>query len=268
MYTLIVRYLKDKKTAIIAYSVAEILFVTMYVSLFPALKKQSEELQKLLATYPKELYSVFQIQDLNFSTLEKFLGLEQYSFMWPILAIILVISLAGGALANEVNRGTIGNILAKPVSRMQLYFARYIAGVKAFAIFVIISIFCVIPIAAIFQVDFVAKAYAALSVLCFLFGLAIYSIAYMFSALFSDKGKVYMLSAGIVVVMYVLNVVASLRESLKGLRYASFFYYFDFNTALNQYYIRWLALVVFLGIAVVCTALGAYIFKKRDIATS
>lgn len=266
MYALITRYLKDKKTSIAAYSIAEILFVTMYTSLFPALQKQAEELQKLLATYPRELYSVFQIQDLNFSTLEKFLGLEQYSFMWPILAIILATSLAGGALAHEVSKGTMANLLAKPVSRMQLYFARYIACIKAFAMFVVISIFCVIPIAAIFRVDFVARAYAVLAVLCFLFGSTILSIAYMFSAIFSEKSKVYMVTGGLVFLMYVLNVVASLRDNIKNLRYASLFYYFDFNTALGSHYIRWLAVFVFLGISVACTALGAFIFKKRDIS--
>ncbi len=266
MYAIIVRYLKDKKISIIAYSAAEIIFVTMYTALFPALQKQAEQLQQLLSTYPKELYSVFQIQDLNFSTLERFLGLEQYSFMWPILAIILSISLAGGALAGEIHKGTMANILAKPVSRMQLYFARYIAGLKAFFIFVIISIFCVIPIAAIFRVDFVAKAYLVLAVLCALFGMTVYSIAYMFSAMFSDKSKVYMVTAGIIFLMYVLNVIASLRESLQNVQYASLFYYFNFNVALNDHYIRWLAVLVFLGITIVCTGIGALIFKKRDIS--
>lgn len=268
MYTIIVRYLKDKKASIIAYSVAEVLFVTMYVSLFPALQKQSEQLQQLLSTYPKELYSVFQVQDFNFSTLEKFLGLEQFSFMWPILAIILVTSLAGNALANEINKGTIANILAKPVSRMKLYTARYIAGLKAYGIFLVISIFCPIPIAAIFHVDFVARAYVVLAALCALFGVAIYSIAFMFSALFSDKSKVYMLTGGLMFLMYVLNVLASLKESINNLRYASFFYYFDFHTALDQHYIRWSSVIVFILVIIVTTTIGALIFKKRDIATS
>jgi ABC-2 type transport system permease protein len=266
MYTLIIRFFKDKKVAIFAYSLAEVLFVTMYVGIFPALKEQATKLQELLKTYPKEFFSAFQIRDIGFSTLEKFLSLEQYSLVWPMLTIILVISLAAAAIAKEIDDGTIENILAKPVSRMKLYFSRYIAGLKAFFIYAVISILCVIPVATVYGTDYNARAYLVMLGLGLLFGSAVFSFAYMLSAIFSQKSKVYALAGGVMFFMYVLNVLASLKDSLKNLQYLSLFYYYDFNTAVSDHYIRWLGVAVFLLVSGVTVTVGALWFQRRDIS--
>ena len=66
--------------------------------------------------------------------------------------------------------------------------------------------------------------------------------------------------------MYVLNIIAAIRESLADLKYASFFYYFNPSLALIYNKIDDYSYVVFLSVIVVFTILGAIIFSKRDIA--
>ena len=68
--------------------------------------------------------------------------------------------------------------------------------------------------------------------------------------------------------MYALNIFSTFQESLKDLKYASFFYYYDQNSALIDSHIATLSIVVFLAVGIICTIVGAIAFVKRDIATT
>jgi ABC-type transport system involved in multi-copper enzyme maturation permease subunit len=88
----------------------------------------------------------------------------------------------------------------------------------------------------------------------------------MFSAFFSERSKPYMFSGGILVLMYVANIVANLKDQLKNFKYLSFFHYYDQNQALIHNTIETNSIIVFAGVAVFCTVIGAIYFSKRDIA--
>jgi ABC-type transport system involved in multi-copper enzyme maturation permease subunit len=129
-----------------------------------------------------------------------------------------------------------------------------------------VSVFSVIPLAEIYNVDYVIDNHLKIFILSFLFGWAIFSVSLMFSAMFSEKGRTYAASGGLLLLMYVLNLMASLKDNLENLKYGSFFYYYDFNKALIENNIEMLSILVFVGVTVVCTVVGAIWFNKRDIA--
>ena len=240
----------------------------MYVSLFPFIQEQAEELKKALDVYPESFMQAFGIenQQLLFEKLDNFLAAEYYSFIWPIMVIALLISLGGYSIAGEVEKGTMETLLAQPISRVKLFFEKYLAGLFIFIIFVIVSVFAVVPLAEAYNIDYQFNHYITVAILGFMFGLAIFSIASLLSAIFSEKGKAYFITAGIIIVMYVLNIMATLKESLVDLKYFSFFYYYDYTKALFDNQIDDLAFWVFLGVSVVCTALAVFWFSKRDIS--
>ncbi len=262
------RTIKDRKYTILAYFLAAVLFLWMYVSLFPFIQEQAEELKKALDVYPESFMQAFGIenQQLLFEKLDNFLAAEYYSFIWPIMVIALLISLGGYSIAGEVEKGTMETLLAQPISRVKLFFEKYLAGLFIFIIFVIVSVFAVVPLAEAYNIDYQFNHYITVAILGFMFGLAIFSIASLLSAIFSEKGKAYFITAGIIIVMYVLNIMATLKESLADLKYFSFFYYYDYSKALFDNQIDDLAFWVFLGVSVVCTALAVFWFSKRDIS--
>lgn len=51
---------------------------------------------------------------------------------------------------------------------------------------------------------------------------------------FSDKGKATMASGGVLIVMYFLNIISSLKDSLVNLKYASFFNYFNASSLMAK----------------------------------
>lgn len=266
MFTIIWNTIKDRKIAVIIYCIAAVSFVWMFVAMFPTIQEQAENFSKMIENYPEGFLKAFGIEDVGFDTIEKFLAVENYSIMWPIMAMFMMVSIAGFSLAREVEKGTAEILLSRPISRLTLYFGRYIAGILILVVFTVVSVFCVVPLAHLHNIDYNIDSHVAIAIISFLFGWAVFSMAFMFSAIFSEKGRAYTAAGGILILMYVLNLIASLKEEWENLKYVSFFYYYDFNKALIDAHIDWLPVVVFVSVAVVCTTVGAIWFYKRDIA--
>lgn len=268
MFTVILRILRDKKNALLAYVIGAAATVEMYVALFPALKDQAEQLNKLLEAYPKGLMEAFGFESTEalFSKLEPYMSTEYMSFFWPILVITLVIGFANLMCVTEVEKGTIEIVISQPISRIKLFLLRYFAGLCYLLVFVAVSIFVVIPFAAMHNISYKIDNYYTTFGMGFLFGAAIFSIAAFFSVLFSERGKAMFASTAVLLLMYVGNIVAKLKDSLKDIQYFSFFHYFDPGKVLGKNEIVQYSVPVFLGVIIVFTLLAVLWFNRRDVA--
>ena len=269
MFEVFARIIKDRRTSLISYVVGSVVFVEMYLALFPALRDQAETLSKLLEAYPKGLMSAFGFDDTAafFSTVENYMSTEYFSFFWPILAIILLLSFALSMIVAEVEKGTIELVLAQPISRLKIFFARYLAGLMSFAIFSGVSIYSIVLFSALHGFDYKLPNYLTIWGVSFLFGTAVFSIACFFSALFSERGKATFATAAILLIMYALNIISGLKESLSDLKYFSFFHYLNAPQVLGRNQVVDFSFVVFGGVIVVFTAAAALRFNRRDITT-
>lgn len=267
MLEIIKRTIKDRIFVISIYIVVASLLLIMYTAMFPSFSTQQEQWNQVVKTIPENMMKAFNLQDYSLSSYHSFIASEEYSITWPVLLIILAISFAGGALAGEVEKGTIEILLAQPISRIKLFLSRYLSGLIAITTYVAVTVFLAIPLAEIFNIKYSASHFVFLALIAWLFGWAVFSLAMMLSAIFSDRGKVYFISAGILVLMYVVNIVAVLKESFSDLKYFSFFYYYNPANALNRGQIDHWSYLVFGGTIIVCFVLGLLFFNKRDIAT-
>jgi ABC-2 type transport system permease protein len=255
----------ERKWPVLIYCASSVILLFLYISLYPSLQSQMQSLNQLMATFPKGVLTAFGITNLTNFTLESLLVSKQFGLVWPLLAGILGISLAGNDLAREIEQGTIEFLLAQPISRAKLYWSRFIAEISALIVFAAVSTLPAIPIAMAFHVDYIGVNYFKLFLVATLFAWAIYSMSMFFSALFSTKGRVYGVMSGIVVAMYVAFLLSTLENSLDKLKYFSFFHYFTANVLIDGKF-DWLAMVVFSATIIVFTILGLIIFKRRDIA--
>lgn len=268
MLALFWRTIKDRKYTILIYCLASILFLWMYIAFYPTIHDKAQEFSQLLSAYPESFMKAFNINpsQLLFTTLESFLAMEQFNIVWPIMLFAFFIAWGGSAIAGEIEKGTIEILLAQPISRLKIFLAKYLSGTLMILLFTAVSVFAVIPLAKIYHIDYQLFHYWTIALIGFLLGGAVFSIAIFFSALFSDKGKAYFLTSGILVVMYVLNIMASLRDNLETLKYFSFFYYYDPAKALIDNQIDHWAYLVFISTIVLFTIFAALIFQKRDIS--
>jgi ABC-type transport system involved in multi-copper enzyme maturation permease subunit len=268
MFAVFRRILKDKRNNLIAYLIGSTVFIEMYLSLFPTLKQQADMLNKLLESYPKGLMSAvgFEGTAAFFSNVENYMSTEFFTLFWPILTITMMISFANSMVVAEIERGTIETVLAQPISRLKLFFTRYLAGAFYFAIFSGVSIFSIVLSAKLHGFDYQLRNYFTIWGVGFLFGMAIFSVASFFSSVFSERGRATFATTAIIIAMYALNIISGLKDSLKDLRYFSFFHYMNAPMLLGKNQIPDWSLLVFGGAIVVFTAAAAFWFNRRDVA--
>lgn len=269
MITIFLKAIKEKRITLLVYSLSSIAFVWMYVALFPSIRDSADQLMDLMKAYPESLLKAFGFEEtaMMFSSVEGFISTEYFSFLWPIITIIFAISLAGNSLAGEIEKGTMETVLAQPVSRTSVFLGKYLAGLVMILVFTIVSIMSIPLTAKLYNISYVFKSYILISGIGFILAMAIYSIAFFFSSVFSEKGKVYLLSGGLMVLMYVFNIVSALKENLEDLQYFSFFHYFNSMQILVNNKIENLAYFVFIGCIIIFSSLAFFRFIKRDIST-
>jgi ABC-2 type transport system permease protein len=266
MGTIFWKIIKDRRISIIVYCVAAIALMWMYVAMYPSIEKQAASFTEAFKNYPQAMMKAMGIEMMDFSHLENFLAMEQFSIIWPIMVIFLMVAFASNSLAREVEKGTAEILLSRPVSRLKIFFGRYLAGIVVLLVFTILSTVTVAPLAELHSIDYQFVNYLKTGLTGFFFGWAFFSMAMMISAMSSEKSRVAMTIGGVAIAMYVLKIVASLIERFDWLQYVSFFYYFNGNDGLLNSTVKILPLVVFSIVSIVCTAIGAWYFKKRDIA--
>jgi ABC-2 type transport system permease protein len=266
MKPIILRELKDRKYTILAYSGIVLLLLVMYIALFPTIKASMDQFQQLYESYPKEIYEAMGVKDLSLNTLANFLSIEMYNMLWQLLALLLACSLAGYTIAGQIDKGTIGYYLSLPISRTKLFFSKYISGLAGILAFVIVSVGSSIPLAALFNDTMPKMGVLNLGILALLFALATYSFAMFLSAVFSEKGKVYMIMGGLLVGMYAMNVVAGLKQSLAWLDNYSIFHYFNAQAVLSGNNLQLSSVLVYGSVIVIFTTLAVFKFNRRDIS--
>lgn len=269
MWAIFKSFVKDKKNALLGFTFGSIGFLEMYVALFPTFSTvAADKLQLLMQSYPKEIWTVIGVDPAKpiFTKIESFVAMEQFSIIWPILLVILAISLANAAVAGEIERGTAEFVISQPISRTKIFFSRYLAGLTILAVFVFASSYALVPLTKIHNIPLHAENILTVALSGFLFVWAVFSVAFLASTIFSEKGKSSFLTTGFVIISYVFNVIAGLKESLKNLQYFSVFHYYNSTTNFVDNKFVDNALWFFAGIAVVATIAALFRYTKRDIA--
>lgn len=264
--TLWIQALLLKRWSILAYSLVSFGFLQMYLSVFPSIQSQAQNLNKLLDSYPKAFLKAFDVSASSFSTIGGYLSVESFGIIWQIMVILLAVSFAGNALAGEIEKGTLAITLCMPISRAKLYISRYLAGITALAIFVAVTVVLLIPIASLRHDPIATAAVLKLALSGWLWGAAVFSFTYMVSAVLEEKSKVYTVVGGILLAMYALNVFSGLLARLDKFKYASVFHYYNPSAALVNSKLDGLSMLVLAGTLMLSFGLGLAALQKRDIS--
>lgn len=262
------RMLKDRYKSTFFYCIGTVGLLEMYVALFPAIRDQSANFQQVIQNFPPELFKAMNMDPalINFATMEAYLSTEYLSFLWPVIAVIFAISLANYISVGEVEKRTSETLLSLPAHRYRIFLERYFTGVLLIAVFCAFSLYDVIPLALMHNVDFLWDNYTTAFVGCFIFSLACYSLASLSSVIFSERGRASTVSSGIIILMYVLFVISTLQDSVRDLRYFSLFNYFSGGDLLAKNHYPDNMLLVLGSFSVVMLILALIWFNRRDMS--
>lgn len=265
MNGLLQKEVRVKRTSGIAYCLTIFGFTLLYTSIFPTFQKQSESFGKIFESLPKSFTESFGVGLNTFSDIQHFLSVELFTIVWPLTAILLVVSTMGSSLAGEIEKGTMGTLLSLPLGRPKVYWTKFLVGVILILAFITCSLFAAMPLASLFGLSYAAKGFLLTAAMGFAFMLCMYSFTAFAASVFSEKSRVYGVVGGVLMLMYVANMVSSLVDSLSFLRYGSLFYYFSARQTIATNMIDMRNFLVLLIPALIFMVLGFIVFRKKDL---
>jgi ABC-2 type transport system permease protein len=137
------RGLSDHRRSLLGWCGGIAVYILLLAAIFPSIKG-SPELSDLLENYPEALKSLFGLTGaVDITRGAGFVDTELFSFMLPLLAIVLAIGSGARTLAGEEESGRLELVLAYPVSRRGAVVA------KAAAVAVEVTVFCTVAYVAL-----------------------------------------------------------------------------------------------------------------------
>lgn len=255
---LVAAHLSDRRRSLLAWGLPLGLMSAFIVAIFPSVE---EALGKAIQGYPSGLKEAFGISGL--STVEQYLQAEMLSLIVPLALGYLAVRAVASGLTGAAESGRLDVLLSAPVSRRRLVAAGFLAtAVELAAVLLITGLLTGLGS---------VLAGAGLAAGPALAGFAnVWPLALLFAGLgiiasgFSLRTSVVTGAvAGVLVSMYVLDLVGRLDTGLDWVRYVSVFRYY--GNAIEDG-IDPLAFAGVTATAVALAALGAWLFDRRDLA--
>ncbi len=258
MTPLIVAQLRERRRSLLSWGLPLGLWSAFIVSIYPSIESA---LTKAVRNYPAALKEAFGVGELT--SVEQYLHAEMLSLIVPLAVGYLAVRSVASGLSGAAESGRLDVLLSAPVSRSRLVAAGFAATA--------IELATVLAVAVALTMIGSLLSGAGLSFGLALAGFAsVWPLALLFAGLgivitgWSLRTSVVTGSvAGVLVGMYVVDLIGRLDPSLDAIRYVSVFRYY--GTAVEN----GIDTLSFLGVtaaAVVLAAIGSLLFERRDLS--
>jgi ABC-2 type transport system permease protein len=255
---LIVAQLRDRRRSLLSWGLPLGLSSAFIVGIYPSIEAP---ISKAIGSYPEALKKAFGISEL--STVEQYLHAEMLSLIVPLAAGYLAVRSIASGLSGAAESGRLDVLLSAPVSRRSLVAAGFaataieLAGVLTLAL--LLTAIGAVLSGADLSFGSAMAGFANVWPLALLFaGLAVVVTGWSLRTS-TITGSV----AGVLVGMYVVDLVGRLDPSLDAIRYGSVFRYY--GNAIESG-IDPLSFVGVTAAAVALAAIGAFLFERRDLS--
>lgn len=265
-WTLTRKVLKLQATSLVSYAGGALLYSLMAVVLFErVIAPHANFIQQYIRLFPKGFLRAFNAGG-DYTTFGGFVAAEYLGFMWVVILVAFLVSFTSGALARELEQGTLELLLAYPLSRARVFNSKVLALMIGLALIVSATLVGLWIGAASQHAAVAGGSFWAMAVLGVAFGLAIAGYGFLFSAAASERAVAAAAAAALTVLFYAMNFAAQTWDRLSGLGRFSIFHYYKPEDTINLARVDVFAILVLLGIAVFTTVAAGLIFRYRDLS--
>ncbi len=261
---ILLKTLRDRRRALIGWTVGMLGLVAMYVALWPTVEDQAADFQKLIDNYPDALKSMFGIEEITSAA--GYLNTELFSFMAPLIFLIFTIGMATDVTAGEEQRKTMDLLMANPVTRTRVVLEKFGALVVSLAAIASVLVVSLWLGGLLVNMDIGIGYLVAAATDQFLLGAAFGGVALLIACLTGSRGFARGIAAGLAVAAFLLHSLAPLADWLEPYRELSPMYHAIGTEPLrNGLGIENVAFLVATAAAFLGGSLLA--FSRRDLAT-
>ncbi len=258
MSALVRRGLLDRRRALLVWALSVGLTGAFFMLVWPSI---DDAIGQALDSYPDSVKQAFGITTLD--NAEQYLNAELFSLILPFALAIFALRAVAAAIAGAQERGHLDVLLSAPISRRQLVVATFAAIAVEIAVILAAAwaLTCLGSVVAGAGLDagLAAAGYANV------WPLAIFAagVAMLVTGVSQNAGAVTGVTAGVIVAMYVLDLLGRLSDSVEPFRRLSAFDYYG-TAAVDG-----IDPLSFAGLAVaglLLAAAGTLLFERRDLA--
>ena len=233
----------------------------MVVSIFPSIERSSQ-LDELIKAYPEALKEAFDISDASFSSISGYLAAEIFSMIAPFTAAGFMIHAVATGISGAERRGVLDVMLSAPARRRHL-----LAGELAGAAVVLLAIILVLGVltqaaAYAFGVDLPLGDTVAGAVNLWPLGVFFGGVTVLLAGLTRRSAVVGGGAAGVLAVMYLMEVLGKLSGAFATVDGLSAFHYYG-SAIEDGLEPGAMAILVAAGIALAVA--GCALFERRDV---
>lgn len=255
--------IKAQFKTLLIWSVVFIVLIFMMTSEFSAYY-DNPEMSDVLDAMPEGMLKAFSMENANLTTTTGYISLVALYFY--IMVGVYAVLLGNGIIAKEERDKTAEYLLTLPVSRRKLLFIKWLAALIN-TVFLSLVIFAATTAAMqpydLDQAFF--KFLTQITVSCFIIMLIFLSIGYLMASVlkrYKSSGK---LSAVLVFILYLVNVIMALSDKLDFMKYLTPFKYFEAQKILKEGSFDTTYLIISGGIVIISMITAFIIYPKRDI---
>jgi ABC-type transport system involved in multi-copper enzyme maturation permease subunit len=251
------RALRDQRRAPLIWGVSLGLLCALELAIYPSVHKS---LGKALASYPDAIKQAFQIQ--SFNTPAEFVSAEMFSLVIPLAIGFYAIRAATRPVVGYEEHHWLDVVLTAPVRRRALV-ANAFAAAALSSLAILVTTGVLIWLAGqIFgaEIGFGDLVCAVVGTWCFALFFA--GLALCAAGRLGSWTVVTEVAAGVLVVMYVVDVAARIQSSLDVVGHFSAFHYYD-TPLIDGLSLGHAGLAV---AGMLLAGAGALLFERRDVS--
>lgn len=252
----------QRRWSTVWWCVGIVVFIIVNLAFYPTIRDQAAELNKSFAGLSDSTLALFGGTD--FFSPVGYLNSQVIYLMLPLLLSILGIGLGSSLIGREESEGTLELLLARPVSRTRLLFAKALAGTAILAVVTTLGSLVTIVLAKAVNIGVPVSYIIAACFACFMLVLAFSSLAFLLSA--TGRGRAAALGVAVVYSLggYIIGSLAGTVHWLKNPSYIFPYHYYNSAEILRGNF-SWSS-IVFFGLFIAgCMILSWVSFRKRDL---
>lgn len=259
------RGLGDHWRALAAWCVGVAAYVALVAAIFPSIES-SPEFDKLVESYPDVLKSLFGIAEGGSITSGAgYLDVELFSFMLPLLVLVLAIGSGARTIAGEEDAGRLELVLSYPLRRRDAVLAKgaaVAAEVVTVCVVIGIAIALLDPLVGLdLSLGRLAEALGALAALGLVYGW----LALAVGAAWPSRALAIGIPAALAAGAYLVSGLHELAGWLDPFRFLSPFWLVG-SSPLQRGADGWGVLAV-VAAALAVLAAGSLLIERRDLET-
>jgi ABC-2 type transport system permease protein len=257
--------LRRSRSIVVWVAMVAFAYAATMALVYPTMRENAAAMDEYMKIFPKELLIAF---GLSGSLADPGIFFNTYIavFLWPILAAVVGILVATRPVAADLDRGFLELVISSPLPRRRYLAVSIVGQILVVAVLALATIAGVVLVGWAVGAGFDTARFLLAIPLMALFAWAIAAFATLLSVVTLSRGMAGGITTGVLLGMYLVDVVAAIVKDLEWLKGLSLFGYFDTKSVIDQGTLALGDAAVLVVIAAGCWLAAVWLFGRRDLA--